>query len=202
MTQAINMAQAQGIGTGIRTITFVGFGSEIVGMLIDMRWAFLLLVLLIVADFRFGLGESNKRHRDALERGDKTAADYYEWHTSRAVRRTCNKLADYVVLMLLSGAAGMALFEQVGVEHTWGSWIGAAIAFYCEVSSIFGHFFYLHGVTVRKRTLVGFIKALIVAFTRRKSEDMGEALEEAFSKTDGTDSVDKEKGTDNGTDNT
>ena len=54
------------------------------------------------------------------------------------------------------------------------------IACGCEIFSIFGHFFFLRGVTVEKRNLVGFFKALLVALARRKDEDVGEALDEAL----------------------
>lgn len=35
-------------------------------------------------------------------------------------------------------------------------------------------------MTVEKRTLAGFLKALIVALAKKKNEDVGEAVEEAF----------------------
>lgn len=167
-------------GTATRSVTFLLFANEIVGMILDMRWALFLLILLIVADFRYGWGESRRRYGEARKSGSNVLMEHYKWRMSRAIRRTFNKLADYIVLMLLAGAIGMAVFEPLGIQHTWGSWVGAAIACFCELASIFGHFFYLRGVTVEKRTLAGFLKALIVAFAKKKNEDVGEAVEEAF----------------------
>lgn len=178
-TQTVNA-----LGTGTRGVTFVIFGGEIGAMLFDMRWGIMLLILLVVADFRYGWGESAKRYKKAKDEKNEILMDYYRWHTSRAVRRTLNKLADYIVIMLMCGAIGMAIFEPLGIEHTWGAWLGAVIACVCEIISIFGHFFYLHGVKIETKSLKGFLKALAVAFAKRKDEDVGEALDEAFEETE------------------
>lgn len=172
------------LATGTRGTVFVVFGGEIGAMLLDMRWGLMLLVLLIAADFRFGWGESNKRYHKAVGTHDELHAEMYRWHTSRAVRRTLNKLADYIVVMLMCGAVGMAIFEPLGIEHTWGAWIGALIACCCEAASITGHLFYLHGVRVERNTIRGFVRALVVAFAKRKDADIGESIEEAFEKTE------------------
>lgn len=168
------------LGTGTRGTVFVLFGGEIGSMLMDMRWGIILLVLLVGADSRFGWGESNKRYKEAVRSHDELHADIYRWHTSRAVRRTLNKLADYIVIMLMCGAVGMAILEPLGVEHQWGAWIGALVACGCELVSIFGHFFYLHGVKVEKKGIGGFLKALLVALLRKKDKDIGDAVEEAI----------------------
>lgn len=172
------------LGTGTRGTFFVVFGGEIGAMLLDMRWGIMLLLLLIVADFRFGWGESNKRYHKAKAKKDELHKEMYRWHTSRAIRRTFNKVADYIVLMLVCGALGMAIFEPMGIEHVWGAWIGAVIACICEIASICGHFFYLHGVKVEKNSITGFLKALAVAFAKKKDSDIGESLEEAFNQTE------------------
>lgn len=175
---------ANALGTGTRGAVFILFGGEIGAMLLDMRWGVMLLVLLVVADFRYGWGESAKRYKAAQREGNAILMEHYRWHTSRAVRRTLNKLADYIVIMLMCGAVGMAIFEPLGIEHTWGAWIGAVIACGCEVISIFGHFFYLHGIHVEARSLKDFLKTLAVAITRRKVDpDIGDALGEAFDST-------------------
>lgn len=168
------------LGTGTRGTVFVIFGGEIGAMLMDMRWCIMLLVLLVIADFRMGWGESSKRYWHARKKKDKVMMDQYRWHPSRAVRRTLNKLADYIVIMLMCGAIGMAVFEPVGIEHEWGAWAGAVIACGCELSSIFGHLFYLRGVTVERKTIGGFLQALAIALVKRKSNDIGEAVEDAF----------------------
>lgn len=167
---------------GARGTVFIVFGGEIGAMLLDMRWAVALLLLLLIADFHFGWSESRKRYEKAKRQRDAAAMERYRWHRSRALRNTGNKLADYVVLMLVLGGVGMAIFEPVGISHTWGAWAGAVLACYCELSSIAGHFFYLRGVEVKKKTLVGFIKGFVVAFAKKKDADVGEAVEEALKK--------------------
>lgn len=183
MTNATDILGASNaMSTGTRGTVFVVFGGEIGAMVVDMRWGIMLLVLLVVADFRFGWGESKKRYNEAVRTHDELHADIYRWHTSRAVRRTLNKLADYIVIMLMCGAVGMAVFEPVGIEHTYGAWIGALIACCCELASIFGHFFYLRGIKVESKTVSGFVKALLLALLKRKNRDVGESIEEALEK--------------------
>lgn len=172
------------LATGTRGTVFVVFGGEIGAMLLDLRWGVMLLVLLTAADFRLGWGESKRRYREALRTHDGLRAEMYRWHTSRAVRRTLNKLADYIVVMLVCGAVGMAVLEPMGVGHTWGAWAGAVTACFCEAASIFGHLFYLHGIRVEGKGVKGFLRALMVAWARRKDADIGESLEEAFERTE------------------
>lgn len=175
---------ANALGTGTRGTVFIIFGGEIGAMLLDMRWGIMLLILLVVADFRYGWGESAKRYSDARKAKNDILMEHYRWHTSRAVRRTLNKLADYIVIMLMCGTVGMAIFEPLGIEHTWGAWVGAVIACGCEIVSIFGHFFYLRGIRIETKSINGFFKALAVAFAKRKDADVGESLQEAFDKTE------------------
>lgn len=181
------------LDTGTRGTVFVLFGGEIGAMVMDMRWGIMLLVILIIADFRFGWGESSKRYKKALAEHDELHAEVYRWHTSRAVRRTLNKLADYIVVMLMCGAVGMAIFEPIGIKHTWGAWIGAMIACGCEIVSISGHFFYLHGIRVEKKSIGGFVRALVVAFAKKKDEDVGESIEEALERVEKENEEDDEK---------
>lgn len=179
----MDAAAGGALATGTRGTVFVVFGGEIGAMLLDLRWGVMLLVLLIAADFRLGWGESKRRYREALRTHDGLRAEMYRWHTSRAVRRTLNKLADYIVVMLVCGAVGMAVLEPMGVGHTWGAWAGAVTACFCEAASIFGHLFYLHGIRVERKGVRGFMRALMVAWAKRKDADIGESLEEAFERT-------------------
>lgn len=172
------------IGTGVRGASMFLLGNEIVGMIFDMRWAIIVVMLLIVADFHYGWSESKKRHKEAERKHNEILMDYYRWHKSRAWRRSANKLVDYIIIMFVFGAIGMAVLEPIQVSHTWGSWAGCVLACACEIASIVGHFFYLHGVNVETKSLKGFFKALAVAFARRKDPDIGESLQEAFDKTD------------------
>lgn len=185
MNSMMDMAHSSlhGMGTA-RRVAGVGYiSTEATAIIVDSRWLLMLMVVLIVADFRFGMMESKRRFAEAVREGDKVRQDYYKWHPSRAWRRTFNKLADYLVIMLVCQVIGMAILLPVGIDYFYGPWMGGVIACVCEIFSIFGHFFYLRGVTVEKRNLVGFIKALIVSLARKKDEDVGEAIDEAFKNT-------------------
>lgn len=186
MNSFIDMTQSAMNGAGpARRLTGVGiFGTEATAVLVDSRWVLILMVILIIADFRFGMRESKKHYEEAKEDGDKVRMDYYKWHPSRAWRRTFNKLADYIVIMLVCQVIGMAILMPVGVSYIYGIWAGGVIACACEIFSIFGHFFFLRGVKVEKRNIIGFAKALAVALAKKKDEDAGEALEQAFNETE------------------
>lgn len=153
---------------------------EMLSVLDDMRWMLLLIALCVVADFRYGWGESSKRYKEAKNAGDKILMMQYAWRTSRALRRTVNKLIDYIVWTVVGMAIGMAILEPVGINHIFGGVAATAIAVMCEAKSFFGHFFYLHGVTYDEKSIAGFFKAFIVALAKKKNEDVGEAIEQGF----------------------
>lgn len=80
---------------------------------------------------------------------------------------------------------GKALLPQIDIDYIWGGWVVTAfIAVRIEIPSIVGHFLFVRGVAVEKKTIMGFIKAFIVALTKSKSEGVGNALEEGFKATE------------------
>lgn len=166
--------------TGTRAAGLLLFGNEFVAMIDETWWLIGFLVLLIIADFRYGRGESQKRYKDAKVIGDTAKVEANRWRTSRAIRRTCNKFLDYMMLMLVGMFFGMALLEPFGINHIFGSVAAAIIAFVCEAKSLFGHFFYLHGIHIEQKTITGVIKAFVVALVKRKDNDTGEALSDAL----------------------
>lgn len=166
--------------TAPKSISILLLGGELVNMIGETRWALLLLVLLTAADFKFGLGESNKRYHVAAKAGDAVLMDKYKWRTSRAIRRTANKITDYLMLMVVGMCVGMALLEPIGVDYIYGAYAVACVATFCEIKSIAGHFLYLHGVSVEDSTISSLLKRFAVALLRRKSRDVGDALDEAF----------------------
>lgn len=167
-------------GTALRAGGTLILYNEAVSVIYDARWAIAFLVLLIITDFRYGWGENSKRYAQAKEDGKETLAIHFRWRTSRAVRRTLNKFMDYFILMMVFAALGMALLEPIGVSHIYGAYGAACIAFFCEFKSIAGHFFYLRGIKVADKSIGGFVKAFVVALAKRKNQDIGEALGEAF----------------------
>jgi len=170
------------MNSGAKVISIGAIGMEMELLLYDARWMLLLIFLCIIADFQFGWKESNKRYREALEQGDTVLADKYRWHLSRALRRTGNKFMDYIVWVSVGLALGLALLQPLGIDYTLGGVAATAVIVCgCELPSAFGHFFYLHGVQVEKKTVTGFVKAFTVALAKRKDRDVGEALEDAIS---------------------
>lgn len=177
--------------TGTRFLGGI-FTAELVGVVGDMRWMLALITLAVIADLRYGRGESKQRYAEAEAKGDKVGMLQYQWRTSRAIRRTVNKAVDYLVWLLVGMAVGMALLEPIGVSHVFGGVGATAIAVTCEAKSFFGHFFYLHGVNYNETSVKGFLQAVAVSLAKAKSHDLGEALEEGFSSSEHKDKRRKE----------
>lgn len=172
------------MGTGTRVLTMGLMGNELIDVIYDARWLLAAILICVLADFRYGWGESSKRYSRARAKGDKIVMAQYKWRTSRALRRTVNKLMDYVMWVSMGVCVGMAVFKPIGVDYMIGGVIATAIAIFCEAKSFCGHFFWLHGVKVEEKSVKGFISAFVVAFAKKKNEDLGEAIEEAMNKND------------------
>ena len=166
--------------TGTRVLTLSLFGGELAGIISDSRWMLLAIFLCVAADFRYGWGESSLRFERAKRKGDKVVMAQYKWRTSRAVRRTVNKLVDYIMWVSLGVFTGFALLRPLGADYMLGGIAATAIAIGCEAKSFIGHFFYLHGIRIEQKSVGGFLKAFVVAFAKRKNADIGEALEDAL----------------------
>ena len=80
---------------------------------------------------------------------------------------------------------GRALLPQLDIDYIWGGWVVTAfIAVRIEIPSILGHFLFVRGVPVGKKTRMRFINAFLVALAKSKSEGVGDALEEGFKATE------------------
>lgn len=167
------------MNTGTRAICSV-VSSEMIAVVTDARWMMLAVIVCVVADFRYGWGESSKRYALAKQKGDEYMMAHYKWRTSRAVRRSVNKLIDYFIWILLGMIIGISVLKPLGVDYILGGVAATIVAIGCELKSIIGHFMYLHGVTIQQKTIKGFLKGFAIAFARRKNEDVAEALEESF----------------------
>ena len=168
------------MNTGTRTMGLLLMGNELVAIIYDARWLMLVITACVVADFRYGWGESHKRYAKAKDKGDKIVMSQYRWRTSRAVRRTVNKLVDYLIWVCLGMFTGYAILKPLGADYTLGGIVATTIAVGCEAKSFIGHFFYLHGVRIEEKSVRGFLRAFVVAFAKRKNKDIGEALEDAM----------------------
>lgn len=178
------MEQSGLMGTGTRTGVITLLSGELVSIIADTRWMMLAIFLCVIADFRFGWGESCKRFKMAKKKGDKIVMAQYKWRTSRALRRSVNKLIDYIMWVSIGVFIGMALLRPIGIDYMMGGVVATSIAVGCEAKSIIGHFFWLHGVRIEEKSIKGFFKAFVIAFAKRKNRDIGEAIEAGFDETD------------------
>ena len=168
------------MNTRTKAVSLVLMGNELTAIISDARWLLIVILVCVVADFRYGWGESHKRFNIAKERGDKMDMHEYKWRTSRALRRTVNKLVDYFIWVCLGMLVGWAILRPLGIDYMLGGIVATTIAVGCEAKSFIGHFIYLHGVNIKEKTITGFLKAFAVSFAKKKNKDIGEALEEGL----------------------
>lgn len=168
------------MNTGTKAVGFTLMGNELTAIINDARWLLVVIFVCVVADFRYGWGESSRRYNIAKEHGDKIEMHEYKWRTSRALRRTINKLVDYFIWVCLGMLVGWAILRPLGVDYMLGGIVATIIAVACEAKSFIGHFIYLHGVNIKEKTITGFLKAFAVSFAKRKNKDIGEALEDGL----------------------
>lgn len=160
-------------------------GGEMVNTAFELRYMFLCSIVLISADFWWGHSESMKRYSEALLVSDSVGIEKYKWHKSRAIRRTANKLVDYVTYMLVGTFFGLAIIEPLGWgTHIYAAAAGLGIGCLAELASIIGHYFYVKfGVEVKLIDVWKFLWKLIcriaICFIKVKSKDIGKALEDA-----------------------
>lgn len=94
-----------------------------------LKWVLLFAALIVFVDLRFGI-------RAARVRGETI-------RTSRAVRRTINKIVDYVCWILLAGVMGEAFGEPFGIPIL--PLIVLLVVFGCEINSCFSNYFESRG---------------------------------------------------------
>ena len=120
------------------------FLSEFFAFLTPLKWLAFCGIILIIADLRFGVMASKKR-------GEVI-------RTSRAVRRSVNKLIDYTCWVLLACA----------LEHTFAvpfhiplmPTLVMLIVYGVEIDSIFSNYFEYRDINI-KVSIVGFVKKKI-----------------------------------------
>ena len=145
-----------------KTAITVTMLAEAVAVVYDIRWLVVLVAVLVIAAFWFGISDSRKRK-------EKVRFSY-------ACRRTANKLVDYLTYLLVGVLLGMGLFEPLGVcSHVTSASVALVIPAVCEVSSIFGHFCSVHELKLKFDW-----KKFAVVLIKKKNEDVGEAVEEAI----------------------
>ena len=138
------------------------FGGEALTALFDLRWMIVLIVILVIADFWFGISESHLNKEDI--------------RFSRACRRTANKLTDYFTYLIIGVVIGFAIGEPLGMfTHIQAAAVAILLPALFEVCSIWGHF-----QKLRKSDMKFSFKKFIVALIKKKSTDVGEAVESGF----------------------
>ena len=123
------------------------FLSEFFAFLIPLKWLAFCGIILIIADLRFGVMASKKRGETI--------------RTSRAVRRSINKLIDYTCWVLLACA----------LEHTFAvpfhipllPTIVMLVVYGVEINSIFANYFEYRGLN---------LKVDIFKWFKKKSNDI------------------------------
>lgn len=151
--------------TAPKLLLFASFGAEALQAFYDLRWMIVFAVILVIADFWFGVSDSLSRHK--------------EFRFSRAGRRTCNKLVDYLAYLLVGCTVGLAIFEPLGLaSHTVTAAIGLGLGCLWELDSIIGHVCSIHGVVNRFS-----LKRFLISLLSRKFKDVGESVEDALDDT-------------------
>ncbi len=165
---------------GTKGIVWASIGSELMAVVFDLRWMVICSIVLIAADFWWGYSESSMHYEKAEEEGDKVAMEKYKWHKSRAVRRSANKIVDYLTYLCVGAFMGLAITEPMDIcSHVWTAAIGLGIGCGCEIASIIGHIAYVKlGVEI---SLIDGWKAFmrfLGRFLRIKSNEIGDAIED------------------------
>lgn len=107
-----------------------------------LKWFMLLAAVLIVVDLRFGVEAARKR-------GEAIRA-------SRMIRRTVNKMIDYLCWILVAGALGKAFGLPFDVPVLPS--VVLLVIFGCEVNSCFSNYFEARGKKVSVNVFKWFAK--------------------------------------------
>lgn len=122
--------------------------AEAATLISDLRWLVVLIFVLVIVDFRYGVKESQ--------------AKGVEIRYSGARRRTLNKIVDYISILILGGIVGMALCEPWEVcTRIQAAGIATLYCLFCEAQSIIGHILSLRGVDVTKQDIIDFLVSLL-----------------------------------------
>lgn len=137
------------------------FVGEIKGVVFELRWMLVFIVVMIVADFVLGIIDS------VVRRGE-------DFRFSRAGRRTMCKFIEYNSYLVLGFMLGMAILQPVGIcNYTVSAMCGLGLAIIFEFDSIMDHVCNIHGIKNKVS-----IKRLLVGYIKKKYNAAGEIVEE------------------------
>ena len=138
-----------------------GFTAAVLSPFVEgwqhMLWFLILAIILILGDLRFGIAAAKKR-------GEKI-------RPSRAVRRSLNKLVDYICWLSIATVVGVNFGSAFGLPLL--SVIIMAVVCIIEMSSIIDN--YLEYKGIKKK--VNVIKLIARIFHRPEFEDVLESTE-------------------------
>lgn len=98
-----------------------------------LKWFFLLGLILVLADLRFGIEAARFRKEDV--------------RFSRAIRRTVNKIVDYLCWIFLAGAIGKAFSVPFNIAMLPA--VVMFVVYGIEINSCFSNFFEARGKNVK-----------------------------------------------------
>ena len=144
---------------GTQAVLWSAFGAEALDAVYDLRWMLALATALIMVDFWWGVS-------DARSKGE-------EVRFSRAGRRTCNKLIDYLCYLIVGCLLGLAIFEPLNLcSHIVTSAVGIGLGCVFDLNSIIGHVCSVHGVKWKLN-----LWTLLLRLMEKKNEDLADAIE-------------------------
>lgn len=139
-----------------------GFTSAVLSPFIEgwqqMLWFLVLAIVLILGDLRFGIAAAKKRGENI--------------RPSRAVRRSLNKLVDYICWLSIATVVGVNFGSVFGLPLL--SVIIMAVVCIIELSSIIDNYLEYKGIKQK----VNLIKLIARIFKKPELEDVLEPVEE------------------------
>ena len=140
----------------------VGFTAAVLSPFVEgwqqMLWFLILAVILILGDLRFGIAAAKKRDEKI--------------RPSRAVRRSLNKLVDYICWLSIATVVGVNFGSVFGLPLL--SVIIMAVVCIIEMSSIVDNYLEYKGIKQK----VNVIKLIARIFRRPEIEEVLEPIEE------------------------
>ena len=148
-----------------------GFTAAVLAPFVEgwqqMLWFLILAVILILGDLRFGIAAAKKRDEKI--------------RPSRAVRRSLNKLVDYICWLSIATVVGVNFGSVFGLPLL--SVIIMAVVCIIEMSSIVDNYLEYKGIKQK----VNVIKLIARIFRRPEIEEVLEPIEEEEGGNDETD---------------
>lgn len=131
--------------------------SDTVAFISPMKWFFFLGIILVLADLRFGIEASRARKEDI--------------RFSRAIRRTINKMIDYLCWIFVAGAIGMTFGVPFDVSLL--PVLVMLVVYGIEINSCFSNYFESKGKKVRVNIFKFFSKKTDIIEVEEEEENNG-----------------------------